>query len=192
MQKLTKREKTLIYILICFLFIVGGWFLLLNPALEKDVAIKEEYLQVQSQLTTLKQQLKDYESAPEQLQIIEESYKEIADQYKAVLSNDDIDKYLTTKVLANGFRPKSMSIGAITDASTKSASNNSDSKTTSSSVLKQVTVTMSLSGNFNNLKKLMTAIEQEKGVEIATLTYQLSSQEANTVSLSFVMYMIEK
>lgn len=192
MQKLTKREKTLIYILICFLFIVGGWFLLLNPALEKDVAIKEEYLQVQSQLTTLKQQLKDYESAPEQLQIIEESYKEIADQYKAVLSNDDIDKYLTTKVLANGFRPKSMSIGAITDASTKAASNNSNSKTTSSSVLKQVTVTMSLSGNFNNLKKLMTAIEQEKGVEIATLTYQLSSQEANTVSLSFVMYMIEK
>ena len=194
MQKLTKREKTLIYILICFLIIVGGWFLLLNPALEKNSKKHAEYLEVQQQLTTIQKQLIEYEQAPQQLKILEESYNEIASQYKDILSNDDIDKFLTTKVLSCGFRPVSLSIGAVSDASFKQATDDkADTKKTSgNSILKQVTINMSLNGNFNNLKKLMDTIEKEKGVEIANLSYQLSNTEKNTISLSFIMYMIQK
>lgn len=196
MQKLTKREKTLIYILICFLIIVGGWFLLLNPALEKNSLVHAEYEQKQAQLTALQQQLKDYESAPNQLEILEETYNEITNQYKSILSNDDIDKFLTTKVLTNGFKPISMTIGAIGDASFQTtattSTDTSTTKTTGNSVLKQVTVTMSLSGDLTKLKKLMNDIDGEKGVEISTLTYQLSNNENNTVNLSFILYMIQK
>lgn len=196
MQKLTKREKTLIYILVCFLIIVGGWFLLLNPALEKNSLVHAEYEQKQAQLTALQQQLKDYESAPNQLEILEETYNEITNQYKSILSNDDIDKFLTTKVLTNGFKPISMTIGAIGDASFQTtattSTDTSTTKTTGNSVLKQVTVTMSLNGDLTKLKKLMNDIDGEKGVEISTLTYQLSNNENNTVNLSFILYMIQK
>ena len=64
MESLTKREKVLIYILICFLIAVAGWFFLLNPALEKNNLVHADYEQSQENLASLKQQLKNYEEAP--------------------------------------------------------------------------------------------------------------------------------
>ena len=116
MESLTKREKVLIYILICFLIAVAGWFFLLNPALEKNNLVHADYEQSQENLASLKQQLKNYEEAPKQLERLEKSYNEIADQYSGILTNDDIDKLLTTKVLSVGLYPKSMAIGEISAA----------------------------------------------------------------------------
>lgn len=199
MQKLTKREKTLIYILVCFLIVVAGWFFLLNPALEKNSLVHIQYEQSQMELTSLEKQLKDYEAAPEQLKILEENYNEIADKYNSILSNDDIDKLLTSKVLAYGFRPKSMTIGPTTDAVLKSdgTTESTDTATnqnqqSSNSVIKQSTVNMTLTGDLNKLKKLMDAIHDLKGLEIGTLTYQLSGDTVNTINLSFIIYMIQK
>ena len=62
MKELTKREKTLIYILICFLLVVAGWFLLLQPALEKNTLVHSQYLEQQQKLSSLQKQLKDYEN----------------------------------------------------------------------------------------------------------------------------------
>lgn len=200
MESLTKREKTLIYVLICFLILVAGWFLLLNPALEKNSQVHAEYEEKQTQLTTIKQQLKDYEDAPSQYQILEDSYNEIAGQYSQVLSNDDIDKLITTKVLASGFRPKNLSIGEVTGASLQSTdttatdgtANPSTDNSATSSVIKQSTINMTLNGDLTKLKKLMGSINEQEGLEIGNLSYQLSNAQSNTVTISFVIYMIEK
>ncbi|WP_270526072.1 type II secretion system protein GspM [Longibaculum muris] len=80
MESLTKREKILIYVLVCFLLVVAGWFLLITPALEKNTLLNAQNVNLQSQILTLKKTLKDYESAPAELKIIEESYDKIADQ----------------------------------------------------------------------------------------------------------------
>ncbi|WP_028042155.1 type II secretion system protein GspM [Candidatus Stoquefichus massiliensis] len=200
MESLTKREKTLIYVLICFLILVAGWFLLLNPALEKNSQVHAEYEEKQTQLTTIKQQLKDYEDAPSQYKILEDSYNEIAGQYSQVLSNDDIDKLITTKVLASGFRPKNLSIGEVPGASLQSTdttatdgtANPSTDNSATSSVIKQSTINMTLNGDLTKLKKLMGSINEQEGLEIGNLSYQLSNAQSNTVTISFVIYMIEK
>ncbi len=197
MQSLTKREKTLIYILICFLIIVAGWFLLLDPALQKNTLVKAEYEQKQSQLITVKQKLKDYEDAPNQYKILEESYNEIAGKYNEILSNDDIDKLITTKVLACGFRPKSLTIGEITNTSFQTSDNatseeNNSNNQKTDSVIKQANINMTLSGDINKLKKLINSINEQEGLEIGNLSCQLSNNQANSVSISFIIYMIEK
>lgn len=200
MESLTKREKTLIYVLICFLILVAGWFILLNPALEKNSQIHAEYEEKKSQLATIKQQLKDYEDAPSQYKILEDSYNEIAGQYSQVLSNDDIDKLITTKVLASGFRPKNLSISEASNASLQATDASSTTETTdsttdntaTSSVIKQSTINMTLNGDLNKLKKLMSSISEQEGLEIGNLSYQLSNTQSNTVTISFVIYMIEK
>ncbi|WP_270526073.1 hypothetical protein [Longibaculum muris] len=113
------------------------------------------------------------------------------------MSNDDIDKLLTTKILANGFKPVSLTIGTMTDATfkteeTKSSSQTKEATKNKVSVIKQVNVIASISGNFSNLNKLLDAINNQKGLEIGNLTYQVSSNEKNTISISFIVYMVQK
>lgn len=191
MRELSRREQFLIYVLVCFLIAVAGWFVLLDPALAKNSQLRVQNDSLQMQLLTLQQQLKDYENAPSELEVLEESYNEIASEYNSIMTNDNIDKLLTTQSLAHGFRPKSMTIGAISDVTFASADETTDEEKTSENPLKQSVITMSLDGNLNNLKKLMNTINDMKGIELGNLSYQIN-QEKTSINLSFVIYMIQK
>ncbi|MDK2962417.1 MAG: hypothetical protein PWP20_1543 [Eubacteriaceae bacterium] len=48
MKKLTKREKTLLYILGCFLIATAGIYLILLPAYDRYAVIHDQYLEAQS------------------------------------------------------------------------------------------------------------------------------------------------
>ena len=41
--QLSNREKKLLYFLVCFLIVVGGWFLVISPALDKNSKLNVEY-----------------------------------------------------------------------------------------------------------------------------------------------------
>ena len=51
---------------------------------------------------------------------------------------------------------------------------------------------MTLTGDLTKLKSLMNIIDKQEGLEIGSLSYQISNNEANTVSLSFILYMVNK
>lgn len=43
MQTLTKREKFMLYVLLCIIIFAGGVFWMLMPALEKHNSLKADY-----------------------------------------------------------------------------------------------------------------------------------------------------
>lgn len=184
MLELSKRERFLIYILSCFLIAVAGWFFFLSPALDKNSELRMTNENTQMQLLTLQQQLINLESAPEQLEKLEEKYTEITNQYNEPMPNDDIDKLLTTQVLSYGMNPKTMTIGDLEDVTL-------DKNKTEKSIIKQSHVTMTLEGNIANLKKLIDSLDDMKGIEIGQFQYQMT-KEKESVSLSFIVYMIQK
>lgn len=185
MIELTKRERFLIYILMCFLIAVAGWFFFLSPTLDKNAELKVTRENNQMQLITLQQELKSVEEAPEQLEILEERYTKITNQYNKIMTNDNIDKLLTSQVLYYGMSPKSMTISELTDVSFDKEQKESKS------IIQQSTVTMTLEGNLANLKKLIDSLEDIKGVEIGQFQYMIT-EEKESVVLSFVIYMIDK
>lgn len=183
MLELTKREKFLLYVLVCFLLAVAGWFLLLSPTLDKNAELRVTDQNTLMQLSTLQKELINLESAPKQLEVLQERYDKITDQYNDILVNDDIDKLLTTSILAHGLYPQSMTIGNIENVQI-------DKKDTAS-IIKQVKVTMTLEGTITNLKKLIDTLENMEGVEIGQFQYQIT-KEKESVVLSFVIFMVKK
>ena len=61
MQTLTKREKIMLYVLLCIIIFAGGVFWMLMPALEKHNSLKADYDTAQLELQSAKASIIDME-----------------------------------------------------------------------------------------------------------------------------------
>ena len=75
MQTLTKREKILLYVLLCIVVFAGGLFWMLLPALEKHNTLKAEYDTAQLELQSAKASMIDYGDLDKQLKETSEELK---------------------------------------------------------------------------------------------------------------------
>ena len=113
--QLSNREKKLLYFLVCFLIVVGGWFLVISPALDKNSKLNVEYQSVLIQNTTKQTELSQYLNAQDELKIKEDNLNQLIEKYNPILSNEKIDKLLTSTFLSQGLTPISMTISSIAD-----------------------------------------------------------------------------
>ena len=202
--QLSNREKKLLYFLVCFLIVVGGWFLVISPALDKNSKLNVEYQSVLIQNTTKQTELSQYLNAQDELKIKEDNLNQLIEKYNPILSNEKIDKLLTSTFLSQGLTPISMTISDATPVKANSSSENkknseSDKKTEDSNKTKQlssdyvyqVKVNVSVSGSLTQIANTIEAIQKMKGIEVYKFNYNksndLSKSDAATLEISVYM-----
>lgn len=192
-EHLTQREKKLLYTLICFFIVVGGWFLLITPSLDKSSELNQTYQNALALNASKQSDLSKYLLAPDELKIKKNSLKTIIDKYNSQLSNEKIDKLLTTAFLTNGLKPVSLAISDVKPASVKTATTDqtpTDEET--SEYVTQATVNVSVSGSLVQITNTIDTLNKMKGIEISKFTYTTSSStqgSGTSATLTIVVYM---
>ncbi len=192
-EHLTQREKKLLYTLICFFIVVGGWFLLITPSLDKSSELNQTYQNALALNTSKQSDPSKYLLAPDELKIKKNSLKTIIDKYNSQLSNEKIDKLLTTAFLTNGLKPVSLAISDVKPASVKTATTDqtpTDEET--SEYVTQATVNVSVSGSLVQITNTIDTLNKMKGIEISKFTYTTSSStqgSGTSATLTIVVYM---
>lgn len=183
--KFSPREKKMLYFLLCFLLVVGGWFFIITPLLDKGMLLNVEYQdglmeQSQKQITLL-----EYATAPAKLKELEAQMVDVLEQYNPPMMNEDIEASLTKIFLEQKLSPKSL---VISDAQPllvgeEQAENN---------YVMQVQIRVVLSGKIDQFLKTVDAINAMKGMEVAEFSYNVPTDAKVTpsCSMSIMVYML--
>lgn len=195
-DQLSAREKKLLYILVCFLIVMIGWFLVITPQLDKKTSLNQQYESVLMENSSKETELARYLAAPDELKIKQESLKEIIEKYNPIMSNEKIDKLLTSAFLTNGLKPISLSISDVKAATTTDTTNAEDAadKIKESSYVQQATVSVSVSGSLEQITSTVNSLHKMKGVEISSFSYTeaIATTASTTATLTIVVYMAQQ
>ena len=186
--QLSLREKRLLYILVCFLIVVAGWFFVIIPSIDNYQSVCKDYQEAVEKKSSLDTELQTYLDAPGLLASQKESYQIIIDKYNPLLTNEKIDKLLTTAFLSYGLNPISMEISNVSDST---ASDSTDETTELSSNIIQAAVDVSVKGTFKQITDVVAYLSNMKGIEISTFNYGGDSSSSQT-TMSIIVYMIKK
>lgn len=187
-EQLSEREKRLLYILACFLIVIAGWFFLIIPALDKQTLLNQQYETVLMDNSVKQSELDKYLTAPDELKIKQESLKEIIEKYNPMMTNENIDKLLTSAFLSNGLKPISLNISEV-----KPVSSSSD-ESTETSYVTQATISVSVSGTLAQITNTVNSLHEMKGVEVSTFTYTEGITIGDTANstLTIIVYMAQQ
>lgn len=198
-KALKPREKKMLYVLLVFLLMIGGWFYALKPTLETYTKQKSVLSQKQSQLSSLRAQLTQYQNAPSQLAVQTSTYNSLTKKYYSVLKNEKISQMITTQIEKAGMTPQNLTISDTASSSSSSSSSSSDtSDQTTSSRLKTAYVNVDVTGTLTQLSRLLANVAGEmKSVGVTSLKYEASSTDSATgtaddFTITFAVYMIKK
>lgn len=202
-KSLSQREKKLLYILLCLVIIVVGWYFLINPTLESSKTLKSEYDTMSTQFQIDKEVIKAYgdlDTANEKIVSDIEVHKSNFYDY---IHPEDVDKTLTTLVQKHGLVPVSL---ILEDAIGQTLSEYGKDKETTETTetpettedeealikvmnVKQTVSTVKLS---TNTVAYIETIRQTPGIHITSLAYSSGDKEGAIISLEYKIYMLEK
>lgn len=180
-MKLTKREKLMIYILICLFACTIGWFLITKPIKDQYQSNQNLHEQLSNQLTVYNQQLATYQAAPEQLESIKEEYEQVSKTLGQTLSNEAIDAMITGEIMDYGFTPVSFRLGTWENVTL-------EDETVLEGIL-QNNVTITMTGVRANLNELMDHIASLDGIYIDQIRYSFNNNDQ--INIVFKLYRLE-
>lgn len=129
LNKLTSREKVLIYILIILLILCFGWLILLQPQLNNNSSLKSEKDAYELQLSELQA---NSGTTTETVDIVKlnQQVKELSDKLYNKMTKEDIDKLVTELATNHRIVPKTLSMSEITQTDLSSSTSDSTSQST--------------------------------------------------------------
>lgn len=107
--KLTKRERVLVYIMIVVLVIFAGW-LLIQPAMETAMELKDQASQVELERSSHEQAIAMRPIYSDTIAQAEERIDTLGDRFLPLMTNDDLDRYITGLLQENGLVAESLRI----------------------------------------------------------------------------------
>ena len=197
-NQLSSREKKLLYFLVCFLLIIGGWYFIISPALDKHTALNNEYQSLLMQNSSKQIELQRYLSAPEELKEKQDSLNKIIKKYNPILKDEKIDKLVTTLILNNGLDPISLTIGDIQDVQLQqdntNETNNTENEAEQSAYVKQISVNITVLGTLTQMTKTIDDLHDMEGVQVSSFQYSESMSNTNekTATMTIILYMAEQ
>lgn len=207
MNNLSKREKTLMYVLVVLLIIVGGGFLLCLPAFEKYTTLKEEYSNVDAQYMTVKAGVVEYSDLEKKIEDATNAYNEqvskfyIADETHA----EDVDQLITSLSVNHNLKPMSLLINAATDEevmsyrdyvasmvakSTTETADEGEEIEAATTTAKVYTVSLTVNGTIANLQALINDASNIKTLKVTDVSYTSQSDSIKSMTISFKVFMI--
>lgn len=203
LNKLSSREKVLIYILVILLILCFGWLILLQPQLNNNSTLQSEKEAYELQLNELQS---NSLTTNETVDIVKlnQQVKELSDQLYNKMTKEDIDKLVTELATTHRIVPKTLSMSEITqtdlsssDSSSESTSTSDDSSSnkkstdSSSASVYTCTVQQTCTGTQAQLEKLFDDVKAMNGIYITSVSYQNGTGNLD-LSITYTIYMIEK
>lgn len=199
-MKLTKREKVLLYILLCMVIFIGGAFLLVMPTMEKNNTLKNEKIAAQMDLDTTRASKIEYPNLENEIKVTSKELKEIKDKMYGSLKKEDIDALITEMAVNHALVPVSLSISEQTKEDvvnyeaykkaleTTSNSNEKEKKDTALT-MKVFNINLVVKGSVANLQDLVNDANQSKSLKISSVTYTEQSEEDKSMTIAFKLFM---
>lgn len=196
--KLSKREIMLMYILLCIIVVLGGWFFLLEPSLSEKTKVSTELSNQKTELISAKTTYEVYRGAKEQLEKEQKTLVEITTGFSNVMDNEDIDQMLTGLALLHGLRPLTLDINEQQAANLQSYSEESkkeekadatNSEVVDNGILRSVDVTMSVEGSLASVYSLADSLKDDYSIKLRNFSYT-SGEEKGMHVLDFTIYML--
>lgn len=186
-MKLTKREKILLYILLCFVILIGGLYVLVLPALNAKTDLEQSYQQALAKKNELQSTIDQYGNLDEALKEIQEKIIAVKENFQPLQPNEDIDALLTSKMLAYGLQPLSLTMNEIQELPLAAYG---EEVIEGVDLIKSTQVTISFAGSSTAMGQLMDDINQIPGYLIQNLTFDNKSTN-EPISISFNLYFME-
>jgi Tfp pilus assembly protein PilO len=105
--KLTKRERVLVYIMIVVLVIFAGW-LLIEPAMETAIELKDQASLVEHEKSSNEQTIAMRPIYADTIAQTEERIDALGESFLPLMTNDDLDRYITGLLQENGLVAESL------------------------------------------------------------------------------------
>lgn len=203
LNKLSSREKVLIYILVILLILCFGWLILLQPQLNNNSTLQSEKEAYELQLNELQS---NSLTTNETVDIVKlnQQVKELSDQLYNKMTKEDIDKLVTELATTHRIVPKTLSMSEITQTDLSSSDSSSESTNTSddsssnkkstdssSASVYTCTVQQTCTGTQAQLEKLFDDVKAMNGIYITSVSYQNGTGNLD-LSITYTIYMIEK
>ena len=193
-MKLTKREKRLLYILLCVLLVVGGIFLVVLPAFEKNTSLKAKYKQAEQEMAALSNTDSNATAAAKDTKSIHNKIKKLNDSFYSSMQKEDLDAMLTQLVMDHGLTPVSLTIEDAKEEEVLSFTEqkNKDSKNPAEVYRMQVyNAEMQVSGDVLKLQQLVDTANSSKSMKVSALSYTEQNQEQKTMRVTFKVFMVD-
>lgn len=193
-MKLNKREKRLLYILLCVLLVVGGIFLVVLPAFEKNTSLKAKYKQAEQEMAALSNTDSNAAEAAKDTKSIHNKIKKLNDSFYSSMQKEDLDAMLTQLVMDHGLTPVSLTIEDAKEEEVLSFTEqkNKDSKNPAEVYRMQVyNAEMQVSGDVLKLQQLVDTANSSKSMKVSALSYTEQNQEQKTMRVTFKVFMVD-
>lgn len=195
-MKLNKREKRLLYILLCVLLVVGGIFLVVLPAFEKNTSLKAKYKQAEQEMAALSNTDSNATAAAKDTKSIHNKIKKLNDSFYSSMQKEDLDAMLTQLVMDHGLTPVSLTIEDAKEEEvlsfTEQKQKNKDSKNPAEVYRMQVyNAEMQVSGDVLKLQQLVDTANASKSMKVSAISYTEQNQEQKTMRVAFKVFMVD-
>ncbi len=205
MNKLSRREKILIYVLACFLIGMFGLYFIVKPSLENYLAVSA---QVEEAQFTQQSMAMAIDNIPATMQSRDEANSKLVElktPFSAELPNEGVDKLLTQLCLGYSLAPRSLAIqsnepqnvetfteyhsengaaAAVGGTNTTTTENTNNVDTTGGTQTRTSVVKMELTGNQANFYRLLDAVSNRPDMIISSfdITSETLPQSGTTTS----------
>lgn len=189
-KKLTKREKVLLYVLICFLILMGGIFWLILPAMDTLLERQARYQEVQEEYLLTRTAIDGISGVQEQTARIQENIAAMDGYYYPPMTTEQVDTLVTGLVRIYGLTPVSLSLSD--PEPTALAYFGEKRSTTAAGVLLCCEAVLQLSGTAENAIALLDGIAGMTSLKVSDLQMinRLAENGASNYSLSLQVYMV--
>lgn len=193
-MKFTKREKVLLYFLLCFVLIMGGLFVLVLPSMRAKDEVELEYQTAKSRLSSLQSTLIQYGDLDSAITDTENQIEEVKSKFYQPILNEDVDKLLKEKLLLRNLTPLTMAISEPVPAQLQTTSTDEsgsvDATTNQPTAnISVITVSMTFTGDSVNLANFVDDIKALEATQVGSLTYDATNVD-NPITISFKLYVL--
>lgn len=155
MKSLTKREKVLLYIMTAVAIVAGMVVLVIQPATEKADALDASITERENAITTITAELSAAAGVSDSIGSLEAEILKEQSYYLPVMTNNELDEYVTGLLQSHGLMPLSLSISAPEDAA--------------QSIVKTYYVDTTARGSMSQFMLLIDTVRELTGIRISTI-----------------------
>lgn len=201
MNSLSKREKTLIYILVCMIVFIGGIFLLVLPSFEQYSKAKSAYDEASDQLVITKASVPNYTTLDENVKKVKKELDEMRKNFYEEMDKEDLDQEITQLVVEHNLVPVNLSMSEIASEEvmnyedyikSKNSENTKDEKkvTISTTSAKVYAVTMVVQGTVQDVQALVNDANKTYSMKIGSVQYSEQQEDTKQMTITFKVYMM--
>ncbi len=190
-NKLTRREKVLLYILLCLAMTAVLILLLILPGITRNAELRDSLETTRVQRQELERQKEKLEQNLETIEELEQHCTELYQElFRSNVTLDRLDKYVTEIAMANDISPKSLLIGSPEYTTVFAYASESEEEEQT----RVLSVDLQLSGACAQaaFEKLVDAYARERSLHLHSFSYQSAGPDSSggSFQISLQIYLL--